>query len=394
MPTEVFLPRLTQTMDRATVIEWLKNEGEPIQADEIIAVVETDKSAVELESPASGVLGQIVREVGAEVEIGETMGWILGEGESKTDLPAPAEKAPAPQPETRQVAPQPEARQVAAGKVMATPVARKLAAEHGIDLSAMTGTGPGGRVTKEDILNAVTEREGAKTPQGESRIVKLTGMRKAIARRMAASAHTSAPSQLSVEVNFTGTDAARRRFLEENKGPDAERLTLTHFVCWATVQALEVHPGLNGWVDDEQIEYVSDIDLGFAVGLGDGLMVPVLKDAGAVSLPEMAKRLNGMARRARERRLSAEEASSSTFTVSSLGGQGIDIFSPILNPPEIGILGVGRAKQRVVIENGWPVPGLTGFLTLVFDHRAIDGDQGAAFLDTLRGTLEKADYAL
>lgn len=371
MPTEFYLPRLTQTMDEGTVVEWLKAEGAEVAAGEAICAVESDKSAVELEAPGSGTLARIDRGPGERVAVGATLGWIIAAGETAADLPVAAEGASA-------------AALPVGGPKRATPVARKLAAAHGLDLAALVGTGPGGRVTKEDVLGAVADSgdgdaEGAET-------IPLTGMRRAIAERMAKSARESAPVALSVEIELTRLEAARRAY---NETVDEDRrLTLTHILCWAAVQGLKAHPALNGRVDDARIERPRDIHLGYAVGLGEGLVVPVLRDADALPPLDLGAALTGLSARARTGRLAQAEAGGSSFTISSLGGQGVDLFAPILNPPEIAILGIGRARARAVVEGEAIRSGLTAYLTLVFDHRAADGEAGAAYLATLRELLE------
>ena len=369
MPTEVFLPRLTQTMDEGTVVEWLVAEGAEVAAGEALCAVESDKSAVELEAPGSGTLGRIER-----VAVGATLGWILAAEETSSDLP------PAADPPTAGPPP-------AGGPKRATPVARKLAAEHGLDLATIAGTGPGGRVTKEDVLAAVADggEDGTET-------IPLTGMRRAIAQRMARSARESAAVALSVEVELTRLEAARSAY-NETAG-EARRLTLTHLLCWAAVRGLTDHTALNGWVDDARIERPVGIHLGYAVGLGEGLVVPVLRDAEAFSPAELASELTGLSARARAGRLAQGQAGGGSFTVSSLGAQGVDLFAPILNPPEIAILGIGQARARAIVEGEAVRPGLTAYLTLVFDHRAVDGEAGAAYLAMLRETIESEGVPL
>ncbi len=377
MPTEVYLPRLTQTMDEGTVVEWLKAVGAAVAAGEAICAVESDKSAVELEAPGSGTLGRIDRGPGERVAVGATLGWILADGEAAGDLPTTAVD-PGP------IMP------AAGGPKRATPVARKLAAEHGLDLAALAGTGPGGRVTKEDVLAAVADGGGG-CEEG-SEIVPLTGMRRAIAQRMAASARESAAVALSVEVELTRLEAARSAY-NETAG-EARRLTLTHLLCWAAVRGLTDHTALNGWVDDARIERPVGIHLGYAVGLGEGLVVPVLRDAEAFSPAELASELTGLSARARAGRLAQGQAGGGSFTVSSLGAQGVDVFAPILNPPEIAILGIGRARGRAIVEGEAVRPGLTAHLTHVFYNRPVDGETGAAYLATLRDILESQGVPL
>ena len=400
MPTEIFLPRLTQTMDDGTIAEWLKAEGDAVAAGEPLLAVESDKSTVELEAPATGLVGRIDRVAGQTVGVGQTLGWILGDGESLADLPAveapPAESEPAEA--AASVSAQPKTTAPMTGAAgQATPVARRLATEHGLDLGAIAGTGPGGRVSKDDVLAALDARRGpdvATARDGVIRTIPLSGMRGTIARRLSESVRASAPVALSVEVNLTRADADRRRHLEQASGGDEQRLTLTPIICWAAVQTLKGHTALNGWVDDEKVEVAGPVHLGFAVGLGAGLVVPVLRDADSLSPSALAEALVRLAERARGGRLAAAEASGSSFTISSLGGQGVDVFAPILNPPEIAILGIGRAVPRAVVEGHNVIPALTAHLTLVFDHRATDGEAGAAFLAELRDRLESGEIPI
>ena len=222
--------------------------------------------------------------------------------------------------------------------------------------------------------------------------IPLTGMRRAIAQRMARSARESAAVALSVEVELTRLEAARRDH-NETAGED-RHLTLTHLLCWAAVRGLTAHTALNGWVDDARIERPGGIHLGYAVGLGEGLVVPVLRDAEALAPAELALALTKLSARARAARLAQAEAGGGSFTVSSLGAQGVDLFAPILNPPEIAILGIGQARARAIVEGEAVRPGLTAYLTLVFDHRAVDGEAGAAYLAMLRETIESEGVPL
>jgi len=383
MPHEIFLPRLSQTMETGRITEWAKAVGAPVAKGETLLTVESDKSAIELEAEVDGTLGAVLHGVGDEVEIGATLGWILLAGEGMDAVPAPgvAPPAPAAAPVAAPAAPAPSA-PPARGAAQATPVARKLAAEHGIDLATLAGTGPDGRITKEDVLAAAAQGETEAAPA--SRIVPIAGIRRTIAERMMRSVRESAPVALSAEVELEHAEAARRR---------GQGLTLTHLVAWAACRALADHPDLNGWVHPDRIEHPPGIHLGVAVSTPRGLIVPVLRDAGRLSLAELAAGIRAQAEQARADALPPGAAAGSSFTISTLGAQGVDVFAPIINPPEIAILGIGRAARRAVVRDDRVAIAQTAFLTLVFDHRAVDGDAAGRALAAIKAALETGSFA-
>ncbi len=430
MATEVIMPRMTQTMDDGRVLEWLKSEGDTVSKGDPIAVIETDKAAVEIEAPASGRLGKVVVTAGQAAKVGASIAWIIAEGESVDGIhSSPAlggEVAESQQPDDPEPAAlRPGQAKDARSSGPVSPVARRLARELGVNLSRVKGTGPGGRVTRDDVLRASNEQSPVHPPappkaepvvsspvaeqppvgslaamgtSAEAATIRersQDGMRRAIAERMALSARRAARVTLFVEVDVTEAETIRRRLVPDFEKEHGFKLSMTHLVARATSKALRSHPNVNGWVaDDGTVQLSGDVNLGVAVALEGGLIVPVLRGADKMSIAAIGSRLAELVQRARQRRLSEGEFSGGTFTVTNLGMYGVDGFTPIINPPEIAILAVGRVAERPVVRDGALAIGRTAFLCLSFDHRAVDGADGAAFLQTVKSLLEKPELLL
>lgn len=443
------MPKLTQTMDEGKLLDWLKKEGEPVEKGDLVATVETDKATVELESPASGVLARLVAAPGDSVPVGQPIAYIAAPGEAlpeaaqpaaaPTAPPVPSAPAAAMPPSEPQILP--FAREEAAPS---SPRARRLARELGIDLATVQGTGPGGRIVEEDVQRAaeaakappapaaaeVAEAPAAApapvapeaaapvppAPAGEVELVPLTGMRRTIAERMAASAHTTAPVTLTIEVDMTDAGALRQQLIasiekESSAGEavdhytrrlreqliasrerQAPRPSYTDMLVKAVAKTLAEFPRVNSRWTEQGIEIVKDINVGVAVALGetgdDGLVVPVIRNADRLSLIEIAQRTSAIAERARQRRLTQDEFSGGTFTITNLGMFGIGAFTPIINPPEAAILGVGQIAPRPMVCDTVVVVRSMVTLSLTIDHRIVDGAAGAVFLRRLRDILQ------
>lgn len=433
MATPVTMPMLGLTMEEGTVAEWLKQEGDSVARDEPLLTVEMDKGTVEVPSPASGVLRRIVVQPGTTVpvktliaEIGaadEVLGPLSG---GPGDLP-PIEATPRDVAVASAAARRPaDARQFASPRarlraremgldigelrgsgphgrvveadvlaaastvtrVVATPLARRMAEEHGVPIEELRGTGPGGRVTQEDVLRAA---------QGElaGQVQPLSRVRRITAERMAASAAATARVTLFLEADLSEAVRFRAQIEPELARLGVARLPWDAIVARAAALALAEHPALLAqWVDGQGLRQSSDVHVGVAVTLEpEGLVVPVLRNADTRSLRELAADLLELVARARAGRLSPAEMQGGTFSITNLGGYRIDGFTPILNPPETAILGVGRIADKAVVVDGAMLPRTMCTLSLSFDHRVVDGAPAAAFLARLAELLERP-YAL
>jgi len=435
MATRLVMPKLGLTAVEATVVRWLKAEGDRVEVGEPVVEIMTEKVTFVVESPASGVLLKILVPQDQTVPVGTPIAVI---GEPNEDISALlAEVAPvlreAGVPEdvvTRQTRPvadavekeikvSPAARRLAcelgvdlsrvqgtgpggritsadverasrerattAPPVKATPLAQKVAEAHGVDLKQVSGSRPGGKIGRDDVMAAIgtpapMKEEQRLEPQRERQTLPFTGMRRTIAERMLASARTTAPVMLSTEVEVERLVALReelRPYFEEKLGV---RLTYTDLIIKAVAVSLTYHPYMNATLTEEGIVLLPEINIGMATAVPNGLLVPVIRNADRKSLVEIARETKELARRAREGTISIDDLKGGTFTVTNLGAYGIDAFSPIINLPEAAILGVGRIREKPAVENGQVAIKPMMHLSLVFDHRLTDGAQAAEFL--------------
>jgi pyruvate dehydrogenase E2 component (dihydrolipoamide acetyltransferase) len=422
---EIQMPKLSDTMTEGTLVAWKKKKGDHVSAGEVLAEIETDKATMEWESPEDGTLTEIYVEEGGKVNVGDKIAFIGGEGEEapkgekekKPEAEKQEEKAKkepekekkAEQKKERKeepveaaatAAPKPEKAEEA--RVKASPVARRVAAELGVDLSSVRGTGPEGRVTETDVRAAAKSKTveagvspAAKQPTrlplqaGESARIQLSGMRKIIAQRLVESLGPVPHFYLTIEVNAGPLMEAREELKSAGESADAAKITVNDFVLKAAVQAAMKVPRVNASFDGDAIVQYADVDLGIAVAIEDGLLTPVIRAAQTKSLREINELAKDLAHRARNRRMKPEEFQGGTFTVSNLGGMGIDSFSAVINPPQGFILAVGKiTKVPVIDDRNQIVVGHRMSLTMSCDHRVIDGALGAEYLKELRHLLE------
>jgi len=377
VPVNVIMPALGMSQETGTLLRWLVAEGQPVRQGQPLMEIETDKVTVEIESPASGVLAGVRALTGQEVPVGHVVAVILAPGEPP---PASTPAAPAAQPAARVHETQgPPARQ--SGRAPASPKARRLAQELGVDLWTVPGSGPGGEITAADVMNA---KGPPALPVGRADTVGNAW--RVMADRLTRS-WTSAPHfYLTREVS-----AARLVEWREQLQPQIPSITYTDLLIVQTARALRQHPRLNARWENAQIVSSDQIGIGVAVATDAGLIVPVLQRADERSLPEIARTRFDLVTRAQAGRLRPEDISGGTFTISNLGMYGVDAFYPILNPPQAAILAVGRIADRVVAISAVPAvhPMLT--LTLSCDHRVADGARAAQFLETLAHLIETED---
>lgn len=477
MPVSVQMPQLGESVTEGTVTRWLKKEGERVEADEPLLEVSTDKVDTEIPSPSAGVITKIVVaedetvEVGAELAVIDETGQAGGAAPaeeaapaaqpepepepepapapaSSIPQPAPAQPAPAPQPAAAQAAPAP-APQAPAPQAPApaaapsalptsgdspyvTPLVRKLANEHGVDLEAITGTGVGGRIRKQDVLEAAKSRreqaapapapaaaqapaQAAPAAQAQAapaaapepvqvdttlrgRTEKMTRLRQTIAKRMVESLQTAAQLTSVVEVDVTKIARLRAKVKDDFFRREGVKLTFTPFFALATVEALKQHPKLNATINNEtnEVTYFDVENLGVAVDTERGLLAAVVKDAGDLNLAGFARKVTDLAERTRANKVTPDEITGGTFTLTNTGSRGALFDTPILNQPQVGMLGTGAVVKRPVVidtpEGEVIAVRSMVYLALTYDHRLVDGADAARFLTTIKRRLEEGRF--
>jgi len=442
MATEIIMPKVDMIMHDGTFVEWLKQEGDHVKKGEPLFVILTDKANIEIEAPANGILAGVRAQPDDVIPVTEVIAYILKPGES---LPAEAASAPSADPFRSSADLEPRAAQAAGparasaggpvsgnGKVRATPVARRLAAELGIDLAQVVGRGPRGRIHKADVLTFAERQVGAtgRSPvllpdARRKKVVPLSGPRKIIAERLTYSAFTAPHITLSLCVDMSEATRLRARLLEPIQQKTGHRLSFTAIITRAVAAVLPNHPYLNASLSGEEIILWDDVHLGVATSVEGYLIVPVIREAQDKSLEQIVAALGDLAERARAKRLTPAEMTGSTFTISNLGMFGIESFTAIINPPEAAILAVGQIVDTPRPTRGRPTgadaevsgeaeeAGKRGgshsarsavpltieregkielrpvmHLTLSADHRVVDGAEAARFLAELKTTLE------
>src|SRR6202521_172247 len=430
---EIQMPKLSDTMTEGTLVSWKKKKGDKVAAGDVIAEIETDKATMEWESPEDGTLTEIYVEEGGKVNVGDKIAFISGEGEAapaeakeekkkeeegeeekkeptETEKPAPAEKKEAEtapplesKKDTKSAEPKkpapakPEEKAPATGesRVKASPLARRVAAELGVDISSVKGSGPDGRVTETDVRAAAKTKgapQQAAAPQiraGEGARINLSGMRKVIAERLVASKGPVPHFYLNIEIDAGPLMTARAELKTAGEGADSAKINVNDFVLKASVEAAVRVPKANAAFDVDAIVQYRDVNLAIAVAIEDGLVTPVIRAAQSKSLREISEAVKDLAHRARNKRMKPEEFQGGTFTVSNLGSYGIDNFSAIINPPKGFILSFGAiVKKRVGDNCDQIIVGQRMSIGMSCDHRVIDGALGAEYLKELRQLLE------
>ncbi|MCY4022235.1 MAG: dihydrolipoamide acetyltransferase family protein [Anaerolineaceae bacterium] len=436
MASAVLLPKLGNSVESSLILAWHKAVGDPVAQGELLAEIETDKATLEIESPADGLLLARFYEVGAEVEVMAPIGAIGAPGEDVEDLrppsgrgAAPASPAPAMTPPTPQF---PSARatpgSLVRGRPASSPRARKLAAARGIPLTGLNGSGPGGRILERDVQAALAEqprltpvaqavlREGgyslptrgsgprgrirrrdlipASAEDGDAQRVPLRGARRVTARRMLESLQSTAQLTLHAHADARALLALRQRLKAGEISPALRRVTINDLLHYAVARTLPAHPELNAQLADDHILRFRVVHLGFAVDTPRGLYVPVIRDADRLGLQQLADEARRLVRACRDGAVQPQELEGATFTVSNLGSFGVESFTPVLNPPQAGILGAGAIHLKAVQENGvvafLPHIGLS----LTIDHQVLDGAPAARFLQDLARNLTRIEGAI
>lgn len=424
MPTEVIMPKVDMVMETGTFVEWLKMEGEHVSKGDPLFVIDTDKAAIEMESPADGILAGVKAKLNDVIPVTEVIAYILAPGEALPGKAVPEQVVTiSALPVAKVITAVEPAVMVATAaesdKVRVTPVARRLAQELHLDLTQITGRGPRGRIHKADVLafqeshasaECLSVQETAPTPIAsvpaaisvparlpgsiplpdarQKQVIPLAGARKIIAERMSHSAFTAPHINLSLRADMTEAIRLRERLLEPLKAQTGQRVSFTAILARAVATVLPHHPYLNASLSDGNIILWDDIHLGIATSVEENLIVPVIREAQYTNLGQIVTALADLTDRARNRRLTPSEMTGSTFTISNLGMFGIETFTAIINPPESAILAVGKMVDT-------PVKSADGFefrpmiqLTASADHRVVDGAAVARFLEELKSTLE------
>jgi len=389
MSAPIILPQWGMGMNDGEVVKWLKAVGDPVVKGDQLVEIESSKVNAEVEATADGTLGRIDVEEGRIVDVGTVLGYLLAEGDSESDLPAAAAavgSASTPAPPVVAAKPATATAAAKGGKQIVTPRARRLAKDMGIDLAGVVGTGPSGRVTEDDVKaagSAPAAATGAAAPLPESVIpvkemVKLAGLRGVIARRMTESSAIPAVT-LSTKADVTDAVAFQRSLVGEWRQHKL-RPQYQDLVIAAVARALKETPKANAHLVGDEIRILDEVNVGVAMAVTDGLLVPVIKNADNKSLLEIAQEVRDLAKKAKSNTLSINEMTNSTFSITNLSSYNIDQFNPLLNPPEIGILGVGTVEEAVVVVDGEVVVRSIANLNLAFDHRAWDGAPAAEFV--------------
>ncbi len=409
MATTIVMPQMGYDMKEGTVVKWRKKEGDTVSRGEVIAEIETDKAVVEMESIAGGVLRKIVAPEGKVVPVGETIAIIGTPEEPIPEVGAPPGKQPETQaaaaPTQAPAAPAAptEAATTPAGEVKASPIARRLAREKGVDLAKVQGTGPGGRITEADVLKyaeaqaaapAAPPREAPRAAPSEAPApampggrVELSRMRQAIARRTAQSNQEIPHFYVTSEINMGAAIALRSQLNDALQGE--VRVSINDMLIKAVAKTLVKHPLLNSTFRGDHLEVSPSIDIGVVVAVEEGLIVPTIRNCQSKSLVEVARASKDLIERAQKGGLRAEEMTGGTFSISNMGMFDVDNFAAIIFPGQAAMLAVGTVKARPVVKDGQLAVGQTMFATIAVDHRIADGKEAALFMRDLKQFLEQ-----
>ncbi len=382
------MPRLDPGMQSGKIVEWLKKEGELVRKGEPILVVEGEKTTFEVEAPDSGPLTKILASIGTDVQVAEPIA-IIGEAGSATPQSVPNEKTEQERPQQPSTIP---ASGTLSDRVIASPAARRLAQEYGLNLTSLKGTGPGGRITREDILTAKQN-----TPASQSTLIlskmpqpavlkrtKLAGIRKVVAERLSFSARTVVPVTITIEADATKLLAMKEQ----------SHVGFSAFGVKAAAKALGDHNDVNSTIEGDEVTNYSDVNVAVAIHTEQGLVAPVIRNANKLSLKEISSTIEELAKKAAENRLTIENLTGGTFTVTNLGAFDVESFAPVINPPQCAILGLGRIAYKPFANGSQVSARPSTLLTLVFDHRIIDGVPAAKFLRDVKRNLEEPEGLL
>jgi len=430
MPIQIEMPKLSDTMTEGTLVEWKVAVGDEIEIGQVIAEIQTDKATMEMEAFDEGTLVEINVNAGEAVPVGTVLGSLVEEGEDydadSSSSDSSSESAPAESPaatetsapaETSQSAPAAQSSTTADGeRLRASPLAKKIAASKGVDLTTIKGTGPGGRIVAADVENPsaaasspAAAKSSAPTPaaaakpaaaaikpsvSGEDTVTPLSGMRKIIAERLLVSKQTIPHFYLHVEVDAAPLMALRKQVNSQAENSHGNKFTFNDFVVKAMINACLKVPAVNASFNGDSIVQFANVGVSIAIAVEDGLVTPVVKNAQDKSLLAISQEIKGMAARARDNKLKPDEFDNGTITISNLGAWGIDSFDAIVNPPQAAIISVGGIIEKPVVKNGEIVPGMRMNIGMSCDHRVVDGAVAATYLNEVKNLLEQPSLML
>ena len=418
MSIEIRVPTLGESVTEATIAKWLKKAGDAVGVDEPLVELETDKVSLEVPAPSAGVLSEILVEVGSDVSVGAVIGRIeagagaaakpaAAKAEAKEQAAAEGSGPPGAAGEPARAMAQAEGTAKGDGAAQAGPAARKLAAEKGLDLAEVPATGPKGNVTKGDVVTALADKALARAekpvpepapvarPSGREERVRMTRLRKRIAERLKEAQNTAAMLTTFNEVDMTATIEMRARYQDSFSKKHGIKLGFMGFFVRAACEALKAYPAVNAEIDGDEVVYKHHYDIGVAVSTEQGLVVPVVRDAELLSLAAIEKQIADLGKRARDGKLAMEDLTGGTFTITNGGVFGSMLSTPILNPPQVGILGMHATKQRaMVMPDGSIKARPMMYLALSYDHRIIDGREAVSFLVRVKECIESPERML
>ena len=424
MATELKMPQMGYDMEEGTVVRWLKEEGSAVNRNEAVAEIETDKAIVEFESDSEGVLLKIIAPEGTVVPVGQTIAVIGDEGEEtdnisildlrppeegKSDPTKNATPPTEPQESTPALSVTKEASEVSTGRILSTPIARRMAEERNIDLSYISGSGPGGRITKNDVENYKPDNSNVEKPAEPSISVAPTSttivvsntdshsetsekqpiskMRQQIARVTVKSKTEKPHFYVSADINMTNAMSIRKQINEQLKD-DGVRLTVNDLIVKACIQALTKYPKFNAYYEEDGIQYNDKINIAIAIAEEEGLIVPAILDCGEKSLRQVSQMIKDLAERSSNGTLSPQEYSGGTFAISNLGMFDVSSFVAIIHPPQSAVLAVGTVSEKPIVTDGEITVGQVMTATISADHRIVDGAEGAQFLIEVKRLLQ------
>ncbi|MCJ7530956.1 MAG: 2-oxo acid dehydrogenase subunit E2 [Anaerolineales bacterium] len=400
MAVEIYMPKMGMGMQEGTLIEWLKKEGAAVTVGEPIARIETNKVVTDLEAAGNGIFGNILVQAGSVVQIGTILAYIYAPGE---EIPKRPEGSVA-----RQITAKPAASpvkdhaegggksdQISAGaQGHLTPVAKRAALQLGLNLEQVAAAFPGKHINREDVINWAQARQ-VKVASLDHEVIPMSNIRKAIAKRMLASLRESAQLTLIKSVDVTALVERRNKMVEEAEKLSQPRPTYTDLLAKAMALAIPAVPQINACLNGDKIEIMHIVNIGVAVATDEGLIAPVVKDVGSLTVFDISEKIQALAQRARQGQLNADEVDGSTITISNMGSEGIDAFTPILNPGEVAILGVGRIRSVWVPDaDGKPEIRSEITLSLTIDHRVVDGVPAARYLGRLTEILSQPELLI
>ncbi|XVN41651.1 MAG: 2-oxoglutarate dehydrogenase complex dihydrolipoyllysine-residue succinyltransferase [Rickettsia endosymbiont of Argas persicus] len=395
MGVKIIVPSLGESVTEATIAKWYKKEGDPVKTDELLLEIETEKVTLEVNSPCNGTIGKIIKAEGANVGGGEEISDI-NKGEATA---ASSNETPKPNAATTSTLEKAAEKPALANNNLA-PSVQKLVAENKLDPNNIKGTGRDGRITKGDVLETMnapaptSASSSAKTNEDRVQRVRMSRLRKTIAQRLKDSQNTAAILTTFNEIDMSKIIALRTKYKDEFEKKHGVKLGFMSFFVKATIEALKLIPSVNAEIDGDDLVYKNYYDIGVAVGTEQGLVVPVVRDADKMGFSDIEKTICSLAKKAREGKLSMSDLSGGTFSISNGGVYGSLLSTPIINPPQSGILGLHKTEERAVVIDGKIEVRPMMYIALSYDHRIIDGKEGVSFLVKIKEMIESPEKLL